>query len=233
MGVYGEIEDFAFTGRHLARDHESGHAVLPYGHSKIVVEIIGDAPVRSLGAGGLNGGDLLEVGWFTGADYCHIGDDMPVLLPLFFLFAQPFWEAKAPEMWTEQEINVLRTDSPWAQKVGPEPGVVVYLATAQPIEEAETELRVRSKSTGHEVDADYLAFLSANRGKCFVLAIPYDRVSGLEKAAESKKMEEESVMVIGKKQYHIAVPGQGAAVPRQGDDVAGKAKLGLPTCAAQ
>src|ERR1035441_5857747 len=61
---------------------------------------------------------------------------------LFFFLAQPFWEAKPPERWTAKEIEEIRQDSPWAQRVGPDPKIVIYLATATPIEEAEAERRV-------------------------------------------------------------------------------------------
>ena len=128
---------------------------------------------------------------------------MHALLPVLFFLAQPFWEAKPPEKWSGLEIEILRTNSPWAQVIGPQPGVLVYLATAAPIEEAEGELRLRTKNALREPDPDYLTYLSENHDKHFVLAIPYDRVSGSEKAEESRKMEAESVMVIGRKTYKM------------------------------
>src|SRR5579871_2802937 len=124
---------------------------------------------------------------------------MHALLPLFLFLAQPFWEAKPPEKWSGQEIELLRHSSPWAQVIGPDPGILVYLATAAPIEEAEGELRVRTKNGLREPDPDYLTYLSENRDKHFILAIPYDKVRALSKAGESHKMEEGSVMVIGRK----------------------------------
>jgi len=99
---------------------------------------------------------------------------MRALLPLLFFLAQPFWEVRPPEKWTDPELESLRTDSPWAQKIGPEPGILVYLATARPIEEAESEIRVRTKAPAPETDGDYQAFLSENRTGSFVLAIPYE-----------------------------------------------------------
>jgi len=63
---------------------------------------------------------------------------MRFLLVLFFL-GQPFWESKPPDRWSDREIEAIRHDSPWAQSVGPPPKVLVYLATAAPIEEAEQE----------------------------------------------------------------------------------------------
>lgn len=128
---------------------------------------------------------------------------MHAALALFFL-AQPFWETKPPEMWSNQEIETIRSNSPWAQGVGPAPTVLVYFATAAPIEEAEGELRLRSKNDLHEPDADYLTYLSVHREEYFVLAIPYVSLAKLGSAEEEKRMEEESVMVIGRKTYKMA-----------------------------
>jgi hypothetical protein len=127
---------------------------------------------------------------------------MHMLLPLLFFISQPFWEAKTPDAWSPIEIGMMRSNSPWAQTMGSDPGVLVYFATAAPIEAAEGELRLRLKKPLHEPDPDYLTYLSENRHNCFVLAIPYDKL-GPEKARESQKMEEDSVMLIGRKSFKI------------------------------
>src|SRR6267154_1888337 len=88
---------------------------------------------------------------------------MHAALVLFFFFARPFWEAKPPEMWSAAEIEILRTNSPWAHAAGPDPAVLVYFATAAPIEDAEGELRLRTRNTLREPDPDYLTYLSENR----------------------------------------------------------------------
>ncbi len=129
---------------------------------------------------------------------------MRALLPLLFFLAQPFWEAKPPERWTDAEIDTIRRDSPWAQAVEPAPEVTAYFATAAPEEMAETELRLRmNKNTSRmpEADPDYVAYLRENRERQFVLAITYPTLKGLGNAQEDKRMEEESVMVIGRKTY--------------------------------
>ncbi|SPF46171.1 conserved hypothetical protein [Candidatus Sulfopaludibacter sp. SbA4] len=128
---------------------------------------------------------------------------MRPLLPLLLLLAQPFWEAKSPEKWTDREIGLLRSNSPWAVTIGPTPAVLVYLATARPIEDAEDEVRLRAKNAPRELDPDYLTYLSQNREKHFVLAIPYASLSGLGKAEETRKLEQESAMLIGRKTYKI------------------------------
>ncbi len=131
---------------------------------------------------------------------------MHALLPLFFFLAQPFWEARPPEAWSEAEIQAMRTESPWAQQSAEAPVAVIYLATAAPIEHAEAELRLRFKKNPHplpEPDADYVEYLSLHRAESFVLGVTYPTLAGLGDAGESKRLEEESLMVIGKKSYGI------------------------------
>jgi hypothetical protein len=131
---------------------------------------------------------------------------MHALLPLLFFLAQPFWEAKPPERWTDGEIDTIRRDSPWAQVVAPDPVVVAYFATAAPVEMAEAELRLRMKkntSRMPEPDPDYVDYLRENRERQFVLAIAYPTLKGLGNAEESKRMEEESVMAIGRKTFKL------------------------------
>jgi hypothetical protein len=128
---------------------------------------------------------------------------MRFLLTALFFLAQPFWETRPPERWTAREIDTLCHDSPWAQAVGPEPTVLVYLATAGPIEDAEEEARLRTQGPLPEPDPDYLEYLWENRGRQFVLAIPEVTREGLEKPGEERLMEERSQMVIGRKTYKM------------------------------
>jgi hypothetical protein len=131
---------------------------------------------------------------------------MHALVALFFFLAQPFWETKPPEAWTDAQIQIIRTDSPWAQHTTELPVAVVFLATAAPIEHAEAELRLRLKKNPHpmpEPDPDYVEYLSSHRDENLVLAITYPTLAGLGDARESRRMEEESVMLIGKKSYGI------------------------------
>src|SRR5579862_2049033 len=109
---------------------------------------------------------------------------MRVALAALFFFAAPFWESKPPEKWTAREIEIVRTESPWAQTIGPGPKVLVYLATAAPIEDAEMEARVRLKDPLGEADPDYLDYLRAKREKCFVLAVDYEAGRGFEQPGE-------------------------------------------------
>ena len=122
---------------------------------------------------------------------------------LFFFLAQPFWEAKPPERWTAKEIEEMRHDSPWAQSVGPDPQIVIYLATAAPIEDAEAEARVRARNPLDEPDPDYLDYLRENRDTRLVVAIPYSAKGASAKPVELHRMEEESVMLVGQKKYRM------------------------------
>ncbi len=128
---------------------------------------------------------------------------MRVLVAFLFFLAQPFWETKPPEKWTDREIETVLSASPWVETVGPEPSVRVYLATAAPIEQAEAERRIRAKKPGAMLDPDYLDYLLENREQAFVLAIPYGNLGGLGNAEENKRMELDTEMKIGRKTYKI------------------------------
>jgi len=128
---------------------------------------------------------------------------MHALLPLLFFLAQPFWETKPPEKWTDLEIDTLLRNSPWAQTTGPSPDMLVYLASAPPIEDAEQELRLRKKDPLPEPDPDYAAYITENREKAIVLGIAYPARAELGSAAETHSLEEESVMIVGRKSYKI------------------------------
>jgi hypothetical protein len=130
-----------------------------------------------------------------------------LLPPLLFFLAQPYWEVKPPEKWTDAEIAAMRNTSPWAQQIGQPPQMVtVFLATAAPIEAAETELRLRLKKNPRplaEPDPDYVDYLREHRNDAFVLGVTYPTLAGLGHSDESKLMEEETVMVLGRKEYKI------------------------------
>jgi hypothetical protein len=124
-----------------------------------------------------------------------------LLLPLLFLAGTPFWETHPPESWSDAEIASVRQASPWAQFIGPAPDVLVWLATAAPILDAEAEARLRAKAPEREPDPDYAAYLTEHSGQILVLAIQYPTLSGLGDAAEDRRMEKQCVMKIGKKSY--------------------------------
>jgi hypothetical protein len=132
-------------------------------------------------------------------------------LLLLFGLAQPFWDARAPAEWTNEEARNLLIESPWAQAAGPAPARAVLLATARPVEEAERELTRRginnpfSGARPNQVpDIDYLDYLKEHRGDHFVLAIAYADLSGFSQAAEERRLEEECVMRVGRRRIRMA-----------------------------
>ncbi len=121
------------------------------------------------------------------------------LMALLFFLSQPFWEAKPPERWSDQEIDTMRFASPWTQSTGGDPAIMVYLATAAPIEEAEAELRLRTRHTLPEPDPDYADFLRLNRDGVLVLAIPWSQPARFGTDAERKRMVEGCVMIASRR----------------------------------
>jgi len=53
---------------------------------------------------------------------------MHIMVALLALLAAPFWEAKAPRDWSEEELRALLHDSPWAQGADPAPAVQVCVS---------------------------------------------------------------------------------------------------------
>lgn len=128
---------------------------------------------------------------------------MHALLGLLFFLSLPFWDAKTPPQWTDGEVETMLSDSPWAQIVGPSPEVVVYLATAAPVEEAETEQRLRGKHPAPEPDPDYLAYRSQHRDESLVLSIPYAPGVSFGSEQERRRMEAECEMIVDRKKHQI------------------------------
>lgn len=121
------------------------------------------------------------------------------------LLAAPFWETRPPREWSEEQLQRMLTDSPWAQRVD-RVGKVAYLATAGPAREAERELARRRQEKNKDAaspDLEYADFLTQDQGKHIVLAVDYPDVRPLADAAEAKRMEEESVLKIGRKKHHM------------------------------
>lgn len=205
FGGHRQVENFDFARRQRASDQEPGNVSSAEGYAEIMLQVFCGIPLRGLRARVLDGGDRSHVRDISMANYWHIIVMARALTAMLFFLAQPFWELKPPEQWTDREIDTVRHLSPWVQVVGPEPTVRVYFATAAPIEQAEAEARARFKKRAAETepDPDYLNYVRENRENQFVLAIPYATLSGLGRAEEDRRMEQETVMLIGRKQYHL------------------------------
>jgi hypothetical protein len=118
------------------------------------------------------------------------------------LLAAPFWETKTPQEWSEDQLRILLTDSPWSQAL--QGGSYAFLATARPMQDLEREIWRRRRAKGSEPpDPEFTDFLAQDQGRHIVLAIWYRDPQPLADAAEAKRMEQESVLKVGKKKYKI------------------------------
>ena len=129
-----------------------------------------------------------------------------LLLAMFL--AAPFWETKDPSDWTVAEAQQLITSSPWVQS----DGVAIMLVSAKPMQAAEALLRKKKPRGDAPDDTDYEDFLEDSKGKYLVVAVPLP-VNALANAREARRMEEESVLKVGKKKYKMT----GHFAPTPGD----------------
>jgi hypothetical protein len=139
-------------------------------------------------------------------------------LALVLLFAAPFWASRPPAEWSETELETLFSESPWAQPLtGPRnaTGVIAYFATAKPMEEGEHELerRAKKKPPPDPLLEEYRAWLNENRDTQIVLAIPIGENKAYSDAKETRRMEEECVMKVGRKKFKLT----GHFPPTRGD----------------
>jgi len=134
-------------------------------------------------------------------------------LPLVFLFAAPFWEAKAPVDWTEAELQELLTNSPWAQMMeapsqAGSSSVQIFLATSTPIEQAEHQwdlrfTKKRPNEPANNANEEYQAWLSENRAKQIVIAVVVALPQALNDEQETRRMQDECVMRVGRKKFKM------------------------------
>ena len=125
---------------------------------------------------------------------------MHLLCALLALLAAPFWETKAPKDWSDQEVQLLLNDSPWAQAADPAPPVQIYLATARPVREAEAEL---ARRRGKPLNDEYEDFVRREGAKNLVLAVAFPNWTALQDGEESRHMQEDSIMKVGRKKYKM------------------------------
>ena len=130
---------------------------------------------------------------------------------LLWLFADPFWVAETPRQWTDEQIETLLSYSPWAMMmqapVGEFPAAQTYLATAEPIREAEQEMKRRAETHDPRGDEtpnrkaefdpyaeEYQLFLDEFGPTHVILAIRISHQEAYYDADELDEMEKESVM---------------------------------------
>src|SRR5438874_10134262 len=125
---------------------------------------------------------------------------MQTLWTLFLLMAAPFWETKPPGQWSNLDLDLMFRNSPWAQtallssKVGGEPQLFVYLASAKPMREAEEERWIRRKRKTDPVAEEYIAWSKENMGKYIVLAVHVPTSIAYSDEGDSKRMDRETAL---------------------------------------
>jgi hypothetical protein len=137
---------------------------------------------------------------------------MTTLIALLLLAGAPFWETKPAGDWTDDELAATFQSSPWVKtlespaKAGGASGIQAYLATARPMRDAEQERRRRLKrrvSLEAPEDAEYEEFLGENESKYIVLAVLLPSPTAPTDPKETKRMEEESFLRAGRKNYKM------------------------------
>jgi hypothetical protein len=130
-------------------------------------------------------------------------------LALLLLFADPFWQARPAADWNDLELARFLADSPWAQMALPQgkalsaPPIPLYLATAAPIAKAveERNRRValrRGKQPEDVLAEEYQAWFEDNRAGFIIVAVRTGNTPAFSDGAESRRMEQESVMDLGR-----------------------------------
>jgi hypothetical protein len=136
-------------------------------------------------------------------------------LAMLLMLVASFWETKAPADWTDNELLVLFTDSPWAQmaeasvKDSHGAPVQVYIASAGPMQAAEKERERRYIRKGNglpaesPMDTEYRLWLEDNLAKQIVVAVRIPRTKDFDDGAQTKHMEDESVMRVGRRRFKM------------------------------
>lgn len=149
---------------------------------------------------------------------------MHALILLAFMLAAPYWETKPAQHWNDAELMGLMRDSPWAQVTNFRDGaeVAVYIASAKPLRDAESELvrRYTLKLGGTAPDdlparREYEEFMKSNLGKVIVIAVRDPNMQAMAEEAEMKRMEESSFLKAGRKKIKLS----GHFPPAQSDPV--------------
>ncbi|MFN7924227.1 MAG: hypothetical protein U0Q16_29265 [Bryobacteraceae bacterium] len=117
------------------------------------------------------------------------------------LLAASFWDSKEPKDWSEDELNRLLTDSPWARSDA-------YLASSEAMRLAEQEWRRRHEAK--QLDApdpgedDYFEFIRNDRGKHVVLAVRVTDFNQMADAKEIREMEKNCWLRSGKQKIRAS-----------------------------
>lgn len=137
------------------------------------------------------------------------------MLILTMAWAAPFWEAKEPASWSEEEIEEFLSNSPWARPAeavamgvqGKAMATRTFLATAAPVRGAEEEWRRRrvGKDLRENDPAweEWKEFLARDADKFVVLAVAMP-VQMARDGSSMAEMENRSLMRVGKKKVKMS-----------------------------
>ena len=134
------------------------------------------------------------------------------LATLLVLTVTPFWESTDVKQWSEEQLIYFFANSPWAQPAESKPGdgVVTFLATSQPVQIAERELRRRRMKKIAGVDAvqdpawdEFQEFLERDASKYIVLAVAIPS-SATQESSEMALMEQSSILKLGKQKIRMS-----------------------------
>lgn len=134
------------------------------------------------------------------------------LFAALLMLATPFWEAKDPRAWSDQELLRVMTDSPWAQVTEFRSGspMPIYLASAKPARDAEIEWMRRytlkagiPPATQMPASREYELFMQENLGKVIVVGVRNSNFQALSSREETRRMEDESFLRVGKNKIRM------------------------------
>ena len=119
--------------------------------------------------------------------------------------ASAFWNAKTPADWSIEEVRTMLRQSPWATVSAATMGtpVRVHLASAEPMREAEVKERQawRYRVAPGANFEEYQAMLK--EGRYIVLAVLLPDATFVSDAIESRSLERDSVLHIGRRTYKL------------------------------
>jgi hypothetical protein len=121
------------------------------------------------------------------------------------LLADSFWNVKAPADWTGEEVREILLHSPWATVSKATMGVAlpIHVASAEPMIEAESRERQTRRypvEPGPSFE-EYQALLK--EGHSIALAVLIPDPLAMSDAIESKSLEKDSVLHVGKRTYKL------------------------------
>ena len=119
--------------------------------------------------------------------------------------ANAFWNTKAPADWSIEEVRQMLSQSPWATVSNATMGAPlrIHLASAEPMREAEVRERqaLRFRVDPGANFEEYQSMLKEER--YIALAVLPRDATAISDAIESRSLEHDSMLHIGKRSYKV------------------------------